>query len=57
MERFNLKRLSDVEVKKRYQVNISNKFAAFDDVDINRTWESIRENMEVVATENLSRLL
>jgi hypothetical protein len=28
MERFNLKKLNDVEVKEQYQVKISNKFVA-----------------------------
>jgi hypothetical protein len=39
MERFNLKALNEVEGKEQYQVRISNRFAAFenlDDVDINR---------------------
>jgi hypothetical protein len=47
MERINLKKLNDVEVKEQYQVKISNRFAAVenlddddsdsDDVDISRT--------------------
>jgi len=47
MERFNLKKLSDVEVKEQYLVKTS-RFAALEsldddnDVDINRVWESIR---------------
>jgi len=47
MKRVNLKKLNDVEVKEQYQVKISNRFAALenldDDVDINRAWESIRK--------------
>jgi hypothetical protein len=49
METFNLKKLNDVEIKGQYQVKISNRFAGLenlnnddDDVDINRTWKSIR---------------
>jgi hypothetical protein len=46
MDRFNLKKLSDVEVNKPYQVKISNRFAALknfsDGVDIYRVWENIR---------------
>jgi hypothetical protein len=38
VERFNLKRLNDVEIKGQYQVKIINRFAALenwdDDVDI-----------------------
>jgi hypothetical protein len=43
MERFNPKRLKGEECKEQYPIKISNRFAAFenveDDVDINRTWE------------------
>jgi hypothetical protein len=44
MERFNLKKLNDVEVKKQYQVKISNRFATLenldhDDVDITWSWK------------------
>jgi hypothetical protein len=50
MDRFNLQRLSDVEVKEQYQVKISNSAAALensdDDVDINRACEYIRENIK-----------
>jgi hypothetical protein len=51
MERFNLKKLSEVEGKEQYRVGISNWFAALenldDDVDINRAWESVRENIKM----------
>jgi hypothetical protein len=60
MKRFNLKKSNDVEVKKQYQVKISNRFEALenldddDDVDIKRTWESIRENKKPSATKSLT---
>jgi hypothetical protein len=44
MERFNLKKLNDVEIKEQYRVKISNRFAASEnldydyDMDINRDW-------------------
>jgi hypothetical protein len=48
-ERFNLKKLNLLEVRKRYQIEITNKFAALenlsDDKDINRAWENIKENL------------
>jgi hypothetical protein len=51
MERFNLKELDEVEAKEQYRVEISNRFAALenldDDVDINRAWEAIRENIKI----------
>jgi len=40
VQRFNLRKLSDREVRKQYQINISNKFAALeklrDSGDMNR---------------------
>jgi hypothetical protein len=57
LERFDLKKLDDVEVKKKYQVEISNRFAALESLDesfdINNAWESIRENIKISAKENL----
>jgi hypothetical protein len=47
MERFNLKKLNEVEGKERYSVEVSNKFAALEDLDaeveINSAWEMIGE--------------
>jgi hypothetical protein len=55
--RFYLKSLDDVEVKKKYQVEISNRFAALESLDenfdINSAWESIRENIKTSAKDNL----
>jgi hypothetical protein len=46
MEKFNLKKFNDVENKEYYCIEISNRFAALEnlgaEVDINRAWESIR---------------
>jgi hypothetical protein len=33
MERFNLKKLNEVEGKKQYCVEVSNRFAALEDLD------------------------
>jgi hypothetical protein len=50
MQRFDLRKLNDAEVKEWYEVKITNRFAAlenFDDnVDMNRAWKNIRENRE-----------
>jgi hypothetical protein len=44
MERYNLKKLREVEGKEQYRVEISNRFAALEnldtDVDINRAWKN-----------------
>jgi hypothetical protein len=43
MERFNLKKLNDVEGKEQFCVEVPNRFAALEDlvaeVEINSTWE------------------
>ena len=47
-ERFNLRKLNELNVKKKYQIEITNKFAALEnlnvDEDVNRAWENIKEN-------------
>jgi hypothetical protein len=44
-ERFSLKKLNEVDGKEQYQVEISNRFTASEnldaEVDINRTWETV----------------
>ena len=49
-ERFNLRKLREMEVKKQYQIEIKNKFAGVgnvsDNEDINRAWENIKENIK-----------
>jgi hypothetical protein len=56
-ERFNLRKLNDLEVWKQYQIKIRSRFAALenlnDDEDINRAWESIKENIKTSAKESL----
>jgi hypothetical protein len=46
MERFNLKKLNDVEGKEKYWAEVSNRFAALEDLDteveINSAWETER---------------
>ena len=49
-ESLNLRKLNELEVRKHYQIEITNRFAALgnlnDDEDINRTWENIKENLK-----------
>src|SRR5215475_13698446 len=56
-ERFNLRKLKDLKARKQYQMEITNRFAAFenvsDDEDINRAWESIKETIKTSAKESL----
>jgi hypothetical protein len=57
LERFYLKKLNDVEVKEKYHVEISNRFAALkssgESFDINNARESMRENIKTLAKDNL----
>ena len=45
------------EVRKQYQIEIRNRCAALensdDDEDVNRTWENIKENIQMSAKESL----
>ena len=56
-ERFNLRKLKDLEARKQYQIEITNRFAALenvsDDEDINRAWESVKETIKTSAKESL----
>jgi hypothetical protein len=57
MERFNLKKLNEVEGKEKYRVEVSNRFAALEDlgaeVEINTIWETIRVNIKISVKESL----
>jgi hypothetical protein len=57
VERFILKKLNELEVKKHYQIEISNRFAALeylsDSKDINRAWNNIKENIKTSAKDSL----
>jgi len=56
-QRFNLKNLNEPEVRENYQIEITNRFAALenlnDDEDVNMTWENIKENIHTSAKESL----
>jgi hypothetical protein len=56
MERFSLKKLNVVDGKEQYRDEVSNRFAAFEDLDaemeINSAWEIIKENIKISATES-----
>jgi hypothetical protein len=57
MEKFNLKKLTEVEGKVQFRVEVSNRFAALEDLDaeleINSGWEMIRENIKSLLKESL----
>ena len=55
--RFNLNKLNDLEVRKQYQVEITNRFAAMEtlnkDEDVSRIWGNIKHNIQISAKESL----
>jgi hypothetical protein len=57
-QRFNLRKLNKREVREQYQIEISNRFAAMEnlnnDEDVDRTGENIKENCQNSAKESLS---
>ena len=57
MERSNLSKLSELEVRKRHQIEISNRFAALENLfhseDIHRAWENIKDNIKTSGEWNL----
>jgi type I restriction-modification system DNA methylase subunit len=54
---FNMRKPNDLEVRKQYQIEITNRFVALenlnDDEDVNTTWENIKENIQTSAKEIL----
>jgi len=58
-ERFKLRKLNELEVRKQYQIEITNRFAALenlsDDEGINRVLENIKENIKTSAKESLGQ--
>ena len=48
-ERFNLRALNELEVRKQYQIELPKSFAALENLvdgeEINRAWENIKDNI------------
>jgi hypothetical protein len=57
-EKFNQRKLDDLKVRKQYRIEITNRFAASENVsndgDINRARKSIKENIKPSANKSLS---
>ena len=56
--RFNVRKLKELEVRKQYQVEITNRFAALanltDGEDINRAWKNIKKFQNLNERESRS---
>jgi predicted transcriptional regulator len=52
VDRFNLMKLNEGEVKEQYQVTIKNRVSDMENLedngDINRVWEAMRENIKIL---------
>jgi len=57
VERLNLRKLNELEVRKLYQSKISKRFAALENLNvsdgINRAWENMKDNIKTSAKESL----
>ena len=55
--RLNLSKLNELEVRKQYQIEITNRFAALEnlneDEDVNRIWGNIKHNIQISEKESL----
>jgi hypothetical protein len=58
-ERFNLKKLNEVEAREQQGGEVSSRFEASEDLEaevvINSAWGTIRENIKISAKESLGR--
>jgi hypothetical protein len=57
MDRFSLKKSNEVGGKESYRIEVLNIFAVLEDLDaeveINSTWETIRDNIKISAKESV----
>ena len=54
-EGFNLRKLNELEVRKQYQIEVTNRFAALENLSDceDRAWENIKENIKISAKKSL----
>jgi hypothetical protein len=52
---FSLRKLNELEVRKQYQIEITNRFVVLENLneDVNRTSENIKENIQTSVKESL----
>ena len=52
-----MRKLNEPEVREQYQIEITNRFAALEnlkvDEDVNRTWKNIKENIQTSAKDSV----
>jgi hypothetical protein len=56
-ERFNLRKINELEVRKHYRIESTKRFAAlenlYNDGDINRAWKNIKESIQTSDRERV----
>ena len=56
VERFNLRKVRELEVRKQYQMKVSKRFAALGNLNnsqhTKRAWEDIKENIKTAAKDS-----
>jgi hypothetical protein len=59
VERFNLRKLNELDFRKEYQIEILKGFTGLESLsdgeNINRVWENVEENIKISAEESLGR--
>jgi hypothetical protein len=55
VERFNLKKLNELEVRKQYQIQISNRFAALENLNV-RTQIGLWRILKIIPKPQLKRV-
>ena len=57
-EKFNFKKLNELDIRKQYQTDITNRFAVLENLsdseDIKRAWENIPEDIKTSARHSRS---
>jgi len=58
-ERFNPRKLNELEIRKQFQIKITNKYAVLEKLnnieDLNRAWGNTTENIRTSAKESLGK--
>jgi len=56
VEIFNLRKLNELEIRKRYYIQFSKRFTALENLserkDTNGAWENVKENIKTSAEES-----
>jgi len=57
---FNLRNLSELKIRKKYQIKIANRFVVMENLnnsqDVNKAWKNIKQNIKTSAKESLGRM-